>query len=107
MTTVVPLLMASVKRALRRAGASDDDVRDAMTCYVRAVERGDSTRDAAVWALRFYFLMQGATAPRGLKGSVQRAVRKAYALVISDSALIRAATIAPRKTRPTHPRGAA
>ena len=107
MTTVVPLLTALVKRALRHAGASDTDISDAMVCYSRAHQAGNSTRDAAAWALRFYYLMEGATAPRGMASVAKRSVRVAYAQIITDRALLKAATTSPRKPDRAAPRGAA
>lgn len=107
MTTVVPLITALVKRALRHAGASDTDIHYAMACYSRAREAGDSTLDAAAWALRFYYLSETATAPRGMAMMAKRSVRIAYAQVISDRALLKAATTPPRKPNRAAPRGAA
>lgn len=60
--SVVPFLFLQTKSALREAGADPHDVSDALFCYRRAIGSGQSVRDAAIWALRFFYLLSAATA---------------------------------------------
>lgn len=90
---VVPFRLLQAKRALVEAGADAYDLSDAMVCYGRAVNNGQTADAAVIWCLRFFYLLTGATrqTPEGL--SAQEAVRAAYERVICDRAITTAATL--------------
>lgn len=91
--SVVPFLFLQTKSALREAGADPHDVSDALFCYRRAIGSGQSVRDAAIWALRFFYLLSAATAEAAEGAVTKRAVRTAYERVIRDRGITDAATL--------------
>lgn len=90
--SVVPFLLLQTKSALREAGADPHDVSDALFCYRRAIDNGQTIRDAAIWALRFFYLISAATAQPLEGAETKRAVRAAYERVIRDRGITDAAT---------------
>lgn len=93
---VVPFLLLQTKRALVEAGADARDVSDALFCYHRVVSSGQTVREAVIWSLRFFYLLNGAT--RQADGpTAQEGVRAAYERIIRDKSIISAATATAAK----------